>query len=255
MPPRPDCTYEFDLPHGFDTVQKNLNHDSDQESDKVMEDILSNTEFQDTQDYHKPSEAHHNTSEHQNLQPSQRVTEHNVTIHDPNNALDQRSPKNNDGTKQYSVFEKGFSDDDEEVDASWNNNQTRASQRQQQHRVRSQRRLSDIGNEENNQRRHKPPYSLFGGPAKETSDASLEKNLANCNPGTNEPQTPRDALRDRISTFHLHHQNEDRSSSERSFQLGFGLDNSDIDSTSREASSPPSDDESIVITPDDKVSR
>ncbi|KAF2829626.1 hypothetical protein CC86DRAFT_344135 [Ophiobolus disseminans] len=144
MPPRPNCEFDFNLPHGIDTeeamdVDNDPQQNNEESTDDPMDDLFNDPEPDDV-----------------------------IGADDQHDALN------------YKTFEAGFSDDEggtEVFDRSWTVHQARKAPPKQKKSPR--RSEDDDGDNESSPKLKKPRKSLFGGPVEERETAALEDHVPN----------------------------------------------------------------------------
>lgn len=151
----------------------------------------------------------------------------------------------------YSTAMKGFSDDeagDETFDSSWTTNRVENNNFMIK---KSPRRLNaDDADDEDSPKVKRPRQSLFGGPDRGIEECGLDQPTEDYQSDHDTINTPGKGIRNCMSSINLGE--EDGAS--QSFSLGFGLELSDKGSMSSRTSPAPSEG-SIIIPPDDQVSR
>jgi len=263
MPPRPECEFDFNLPHGIDT------EDGVPRADGPTTSPGGNEAMEDVQQIDK--------------EPVDDAMDDLFNDPEPNDAVGADDPDDEQQTMYYNTLPKGFSDDEggeEAFDRSWTAHQARkASPKQKKSPRRSE---DDDGDDESSPRIKRPRKSLFGGPDEEVDNEQLENRIdgqdedliddhdhdridnqqENRIDNQNEERAhdqeedlvthkaARPDIRQRMSRVNLDQQ---EAQDDRPFNLGFGLGSSERDSTSPRPSRAASE-ESVDIPPDDKVS-
>ncbi|KAH7090744.1 hypothetical protein FB567DRAFT_590124 [Paraphoma chrysanthemicola] len=212
MPPRPECEFDFDLPHGIDAEET------------------------------EPFAQDHNAT------PDEEPLDSNMGHTDDH--LDELFEDGRDNAQKlmnYDTLAQGFSDDEEvdkAFDRSWTAHQARKSS--PKHKKKSPRRSEDgDGDDEGSPRAKRPRKSLFGGPVEhiDTQQSANYPSSQSSVPHT--PITPGHGIGHGMSSLNLD------APDDRPINLGFGLDTSDRDSLSPVPSRAPSE-ESFIIPPDDQ---
>lgn len=247
MPSQPDDTYQFNLPHRFDADTNDVDHSHDGDH---MEDVVESTENQSFIDNSHIESGSHGCSR------SHALSEDSATLSDHDDRPDEREGHQ---FEDMHGVEDALSDRLAQADSY----------------AQGQRDMPAPLIDSNNGRQ--PYQSLFGGPSlfgdpaedtvsghfgnhTSTEGPRFPDSLLDSRPTATydvppvEPLTPGFGLRRGMSDFHLGEQEEDDSSSERSFGRRPGLNSSDIGSSSPRASAPSSDDGYFYIPPDDRVS-
>jgi hypothetical protein len=217
MPPRPECEFDFNLPHGIDTTES-VPYTQERKATRSGEDSNSQT----------------------------RRTDEEL------DALFEDGVDNAQQPMNYDTFAQGFSDDeggDEAFDRSWTARQ--AKRPSPKKKKKSSRRSEDgDGDDEASPRTKRPRKSIFGGPLEELEAQEREEYVVGQDNGSNAPPTPGQGIRHCMSGLNI---DEQDAQDDRPFNIGFGLTSSERDSMSPVASRDPSED-SVIIPPDDHVS-
>lgn len=229
MPPRPECEFEFNLPHGIDT-EESASIDSDH-NDKSMQNSQDDQAVNSTQ------------RSHDSLDDLFKDPE----SHDRHSVEDQHQAQQ---SLNYDTFQPGFSDDEgggEVFKSSWTAQQARKASPKNK---KSPRRLQDDdGDEEISPMIKRPRKSLFGGPDTTSEDQAAFENIANQNEDLQTPEPSKPDIRHRLSSLNLVQQ---EAQDTRTYDLSFRLGSSDEDSMSPIPSRAPSE-ESVIIPSDDQV--
>jgi hypothetical protein len=223
MPPRPECEFEFNLPHGIDS------DDATPNSTAMLDDSVVHMH---------PEEV--------------RAVMEDADADRPNDDSIMDNEQNAQQAMNYDTFKLGFSDDeggDEAFDYSWEAQKARKPSQKKKKKSPRRSQDSDV-DDEASPRAKKSRQSLFGGPGGEIENEEHNEHTIDQDVEPIVPKTPGHSIGNRMSSMNLeeHDAQEDHISS---LYLGAGTSNWDSRSPipSRAVS-----EESIVIPPDDQVS-
>jgi hypothetical protein len=229
MPPRPECEFEFNLPHGIDT-EESASIDSDH-NDKSM---------QNSQDDQAVNSTQHS---HDSLDDMFKDPE----SHDRLIVEDQHQAQQ---SMNYDTFQPGFSDDGGGGEVFKSSRTAHQAMKASPKNKKTPRHLQDDdGNEEASPTIKRPRKSLFGGPDTTFEDREAYKNIANQNEDLQTPETSNPNIQHRLSSLNLVQQDAQDTGT---YDLGFTLGSSDEGSMSPIPSRAPSE-ESVIIPSDDQV--
>lgn len=228
MPPRLECEFDFNLPHGVDAEK-----------------------------------LHVNAQEPYNILDGDVAADGTVHANDDQNPLFADGVDPTLQPMKYNSLPKGFSDDegaDRHYDRSWEAEQARKPSPKSKKSPRRSNK-GDVGDEES-PRIKRLRQSLFGGPVEEAQEPEIESNLnyryIDMDIGLNAPQ-PSPDFRQRISSLNLDQQEEhdteefQNAQDNCQFDLGLGLGSFEEDGMLATGSRAASED-SFIIPPDDQVS-
>jgi hypothetical protein len=251
MPPRPDVSFDFALPHGIDTEEGATNNGQDSH-DFVDQDP---EDYQDDQYFME--DVQHTTEPNSDFDKYNQNND-NQQMNDHNNDLDLHDQENDNRHLNYKVLPEGFSDDEDAGEAfsrSWSDHQAKKSPPKDKT---SPKRSSDDGADKASPKTKKPRTSLFGGPMQDNEEEGPEERPEEYIVDRDaEPKTPGHGIGNRLSSLKLEQQEREESPSERPFDFGFGIatmgEGSDRGSMSP-TPAPDADDNNFVIPPDTQVS-
>jgi hypothetical protein len=254
MPPRPDCEFDFQLPHATgmesleDTVVAQHSTQGDTQESNSMH--ASTGIRNHDNDYSFMGRDLHDLSpdDHHNYDP---VTEELLQAVEHSKGFDSYGQDNDDQDMGYGILPKGYSDDedaDESFDRSWTYHRAL---KPTQEAKKSPRRSDE---DEMSPKTKKPRQSLFGGPVEDDSGDQPETSSEDQNIDVLDVPIPGQGIRHRMSSLSLEQQEREDSHSERPFHLGFGFASSDRACSSPRLSRAASEESRIAIPPDDQVS-
>jgi hypothetical protein len=222
MPPRPECEFDFNLPHGLD------NDNATPNGTAMLDDSAVNMH---------PEEV--------------RAPMEDADADRFNDDLLMDNEQNAQQAMNYDTFKLGFSDDeggDEAFDHSW---EAQKARKPSQNKKKSPRRSEDSdGDDEASPRAKKSRQSLFGGPGGGVADEEHDEYTIDQNVEPIFPQTIGHGIGNRMSSMNL---DDHDAHGVYNFSPDFGTGTSNWDSRSLIPSRAPSV-ESIIIPPDDQVS-
>jgi hypothetical protein len=222
MPPRPECEFDFNLPHGIDA-----------EEDGTLKQC--------------------STAERSNDEPNGFREDNN------RDALSFDQPGNTQQPVNYDSLALGFSDEEgagRQYDRSWGAEQARKPSPKSKKSPRRSNK-GDTGDEASPKAK-RPRQSLFGGPGEEAQEPEIESNLNDQDVDMVAPE-PSPDFRHRMSSLNLDQQEEhdteefQNAQDNRPFDLGLGLGSFEDDGMLATGSRAASE-ESFTIPPDDQVS-
>lgn len=221
MPPRPECEFDCNLPHGSDN-------------------------YEETTPVHDPND----------LQSDDASTDGARMTTSDLNSLFQDDQCNAQQTMNSVSLGPGFSDDEDcaaTFDRSWSTNQARKPLPKLKKSPR--RSDDDDGDDESSPRNKRPRKSLFGGPVGEFEDNDDADDLDEDFDMPNTSDAPRPDLRQRMSSLNLD-EDKDNSQDNATYNIGFALEPPERDSLSPPPSiaSRASSENSAVIPAEERVS-
>ncbi|KAF2036191.1 hypothetical protein EK21DRAFT_52289 [Setomelanomma holmii] len=233
MPPRPECEFDFNLPHGVDM-------DADMTTNTNNEPSL-------VPNLHEDPTPQHAENDDDSLNDLSNDPGNHEVHHEPGTS-DRNSPQQ---AMNYDTFAQGFSDDEggeEAFNRSWTAHQARKPSPKKKKKKSPRRSADEDTDDESSPRPKKPRKSLFGGVVEEIKTQEEEVYVDSQGDTINAPKTLGHGIGSGIAILNLH---EQYAQDDRPFNLGFGLGSSDRDSMSPVRSRAPSE-ESIIIPSDDQ---
>lgn len=233
MPPRPECEFDFNLPHGIDTADFPVaDHDHDISVVRNASEAVGSSEIEelDCDDQRIETDS-------VNVRPQ--------PLGSPNGAVSSHdTPEENEFS--YRELSEGESDEEagEAFSLPWSSHQAKKSSPKSK---KSPRRSDDGSSDGLSPTPKKPRQSLFGAsPTEEDIRETTESNIYG------EDDSPKHNIGHRMSSLNLEQEDKQRSSTGRPFNFGFGSTSENRESVSPRTSRASSE-ESIIIPPDDQV--